>query len=77
VGQRLLTLDEVADRLRVSKTTVYRLVETRRLTFYKIGRSLRFTEEDVVSYINAQQVLPMTDQERRRVERLLFGDRND
>ena len=52
----LLTLDDVAAFLRVSKTSVYRLVERRQLPFCRVGRSLRFTQEDLDAYLGARHV---------------------
>lgn len=52
----LLTIDEVAAVLRVSKTSVYRLVERRLLPFCRVGRSLRFTREDIETYLRARRV---------------------
>jgi excisionase family DNA binding protein len=39
----LLTVAEVARRLRVSKATVYKLVAEGRLAHVRIGNSIRFT----------------------------------
>ena len=58
---RLLTVDEVAALLRVSKTSVYRLVEHRVLPFYRLPGSLRFAEEDVQAYLAARRVAAMGD----------------
>ena len=52
----LLTIDEVAAVLRVSKTSVYRLVERRELPFCRVGRSLRFTHDDIETYLQARRV---------------------
>lgn len=52
----LLTLDDVATLLRVSKTTVYRLVERRELPFCRVGRSLRFTAQDIDEYLRTRRV---------------------
>jgi len=52
--QRLLTVDDVAERLHVSRTTVYRLVESRRLRSYRIGRQIRFNKSDIDSYLAAR-----------------------
>jgi len=62
---RLFTLDEIAERLNVSKTTIYRLVERRQLPFYKVGRSLRFAEEDMIAYLAAHRTDTMTETLRR------------
>ncbi len=52
----LLTLEEVAGMLRVSKTTVYRLVERREIPCWRVGRSLRFAHEDLTAYLRARRV---------------------
>lgn len=45
---KLLTPDEVALALKISKVGVYRLVEKRLIPFYRIMGSLRFAEKDVM-----------------------------
>lgn len=52
----LLTIDEVAAVLRVSKTSVYRLVDRRKLPFCRVGRGLRFRREDLEAYLQATRV---------------------
>ena len=47
----ILTLQELAELLRVSRTTAYRLVESRAISFHKIGRHLRFRRPDVEAFI--------------------------
>ncbi len=56
-----LTPDELALLLKVSKTTVYRLVEARRVPFYRVAGSLRFSTEDVESYLKRNRVTPITN----------------
>lgn len=46
----LLTIGEVATRLRLSKTTVRRLVASKELEAVRIGRALRFAPEAVADY---------------------------
>lgn len=48
----LLTLAEVAEFFRISESTVRRLQQQRRIPFFKIGGSVRFTKGDVVSYVD-------------------------
>ncbi len=48
---RLLTPNEVADQLRVSNMTVYRLIKAGELRAARIGRSYRITEDDVDAYL--------------------------
>jgi excisionase family DNA binding protein len=58
---KLLTLQEVADLFRVSKPTIYRMVESRILPFYRIVGSLRFNEDEMLSYLEGQRVMPMEE----------------
>ena len=53
---KLLTPDELADALRISKVSVYRLVEKRLLPFYRVRGSLRFEEKDVIAYLERKRV---------------------
>ncbi|MDR1605010.1 MAG: helix-turn-helix transcriptional regulator [Gracilibacteraceae bacterium] len=50
-----LTAQDVAERLHVSKGTVYNLVNSGSLGHYKVGRKLRFTESAVTDYIKRFQ----------------------
>jgi excisionase family DNA binding protein len=49
---RLLTVNEVADLLRVSRMTVYRLIKQGDMAAIRVGRGYRLREEDVHSYLN-------------------------
>jgi excisionase family DNA binding protein len=51
---RFVTVAEVADQLRVSNMTVYRLVQAGQLPAVRVGRSYRIREEDVDKYLSAQ-----------------------
>ena len=48
---RLLTVNEVADLLRVSRMTVYRLIKHGEMAALRVGRNFRLREEDVHSYL--------------------------
>lgn len=48
---RLKTVSEVADLLRVSRMTVYRMIKTGEMPAVRVGRSYRLREEDVHSYL--------------------------
>ena len=52
----LLCIEEVADRLGVSVRFVRRLVDERRIRFYKIGRYVRFDAADVDRFIESGRV---------------------
>lgn len=53
---KLMTVEEVAELLRISKQSVYRLTDQRKIAFYKIGSRLRFAEKDVMHYIDSARV---------------------
>ena len=48
---RFLTVAEVAELMRVSKMTVYRLVHSGELTAVRVGRSFRVPEHVVHTYL--------------------------
>jgi putative molybdopterin biosynthesis protein len=50
-----LTAQDVADRLKIAKNTVYELVKRKELKSYKVGRKMRFTQADVESYIDGSR----------------------
>ncbi|HEX3542864.1 MAG TPA: helix-turn-helix domain-containing protein [Acidimicrobiales bacterium] len=51
---RFVTVSEVANLLRVSNMTVYRLVQSGQLPAIRVGRSYRISEDDVDKYLAAQ-----------------------
>ena len=55
-AERLLTIQEVADRLNVEVRFVRRLVAERRIVFHKVGRYVRFDGADVEALIEAGRV---------------------
>lgn len=48
---KALSTAEVADILHVSKSTIYDLIRRGEINSYKIGRKVRFTQDDVDAYI--------------------------
>jgi excisionase family DNA binding protein len=50
-GSPFLTVAEVADMLRVSNMTVYRLVNAGAMKAVRIGKSYRITEAEVDRYL--------------------------
>jgi len=46
-----LTVAEVAEMLRVSNMTVYRLINAGSIPAVRVGKSYRLTEEDVDAYL--------------------------
>ena len=48
---RLLTVNEVAELMRVSNMTIYRLIKAGDLAAARVGRSYRIRQGDVDSYL--------------------------
>ena len=48
----LLTIDEVAERLKVSTKTVRRWIERGELRIYRLGGQIRVSEEDLLAFLN-------------------------
>jgi excisionase family DNA binding protein len=57
--QKLLTTDELAALLRMSKTSIYRFIEKRKIPFYKIGWKILFDQKDVNAYIAKNRIEPI------------------
>ena len=51
VGDRLLTVGEVAATMRVSNMTVYRLIKAGDLPAIRVGKNFRIRRSDVESYL--------------------------
>jgi excisionase family DNA binding protein len=51
---RFVTVAEVAEQLRVSNMTVYRLIQSGQLPSTRVGRSYRIRVEDVDRYLADQ-----------------------
>lgn len=58
MGTHLLTAGEVADELRVSTMTVYRLIRSGDLAAVRVGRNYRVRRDDLDAYLDAQVVDP-------------------
>lgn len=56
----LLTVDQVAKLLNISKTSIYRLVSSRLIPFYKLGHNLRFRKDDIEEFMNKNYVESIT-----------------
>lgn len=51
---RFVTVSEVAQLMRVSKMTVYRLIKQGDLPAFRVGRAYRMREEDVRRYLDSR-----------------------
>ncbi len=51
---RFLTVQEVADLMRVSSMTIYRLIKAGELPAVRVGRSFRVRDTDVDTYLESR-----------------------
>lgn len=51
---QLMTIDEVAAYMRVSRFTIYRLAKDRSIPATKIGRQWRFQREEIDQWVRDQ-----------------------
>ena len=56
MGDRLLTVAEVAGTMRVSNMTVYRLIKSGQLAAVRVGKNYRIRESDVDRYLQDRTV---------------------
>ncbi|MBL7057806.1 helix-turn-helix domain-containing protein [Patescibacteria group bacterium] len=56
INENLIRPEELAKLLNVSKTSVYRIVESRAIPFFKIKGSLRFEKSDIADYLKSNRV---------------------
>jgi len=52
ISNKLLTVNEVANILRVSNMTVYRLVKSGQIPAIRVGKNYRIKENDVNDYLS-------------------------
>jgi excisionase family DNA binding protein len=60
----LLTVEEVAGLLRLSKKGIYAMVEARRIPFVKISNRLRFLKSDVLDWLSENRVSALEEKRR-------------
>ena len=53
---KLLTSKELCSCLKISRATMYKLIEKKCFPVIKIGGDLRFKQKDIEQYINKSQV---------------------
>jgi excisionase family DNA binding protein len=56
MGDRLLTVGEVAGTMRVSNMTIYRLIKGGQLAAVRVGKNYRIRESDVDRYLSDRAV---------------------
>jgi excisionase family DNA binding protein len=58
VDERYLTLPELAQRLKVSRRTVYRWIKDEDLNAYKFANEYRITESDLKDFLERRRTRP-------------------
>ena len=72
---KALSTQQVADILHVSKSTIYNLIREGEIKSYKVGRKIRFTQEDVDKYIEKSRNLQAVDSIKDSLQKdLVFGN---
>jgi excisionase family DNA binding protein len=56
--ERLLTVDEVAERLGTSARFVRRLIAERRIAYTKLGRHVRIAARDLDAFVASGRIEP-------------------
>ena len=56
----IMTIGEVADYLKVTERTIYRLAGAKQIPAFKVGGSWRFSKKDIDSWISRQSTTPPT-----------------
>jgi excisionase family DNA binding protein len=57
----LLTVEQAADRIRMSARYVRRLISERRIGFYRLGRSVRIDPAELTAFVTAGRIEPITE----------------
>ena len=55
----IMTIGEVADYLKVTERTIYRLAGAKKIPAFKVGGSWRFSKGDIERWIAAQAAAPL------------------
>ena len=61
----IMTIGEVADYLKVTERTIYRLAGAKKIPAFKVGGSWRFPRADIDTWIS-QQAAPVQSREKQQ-----------
>lgn len=56
-NSEILTVKEVADFLKVTERTIYRLAAAKQIPAFKVGGSWRFSQADITEWIKEQAAI--------------------
>lgn len=71
---KALTVQEVADILKIAKNTVYELIKRGEINSYKVGRKVRFTLSDVESYIENSKTIRLLGSDHNNAQLNIMGN---
>jgi excisionase family DNA binding protein len=57
----LYTVNELSEKLKYSRSTIYRWVEEGSVPHHRMGRQIRFTENDVAGIVNQKDNVQKED----------------
>ena len=57
----ILTIRQVADYLKVTERTIYRLAAAKKIPAFKVGGTWRFSRADIDRWIKQQSVVEQSD----------------
>lgn len=63
---KLLTVPEVAEYLRVAQITVYKMISAGRIPVSHVGRNVRFRLEDIREFVSENTAMPVSKRSTRR-----------
>ncbi|MBS0160911.1 MAG: helix-turn-helix domain-containing protein [Nitrospira sp.] len=70
---RLLTIDEASEYLGISKLTLYGWVSARKLGFVKVGRLVKFKQQDLDKWIDQHTVKARVETQKLLDGRSIHG----
>jgi excisionase family DNA binding protein len=70
---RLLTIDEASEYLGISKLTLYGWVSARKLGFVKVGRLVKFKQQDLEKWIDQHTVKARIETQKILDDRSIHG----
>jgi excisionase family DNA binding protein len=73
--ENLLTLDEVAKLLRLSRTTLYKMLQKGTIPAVRVGFQWRFDEREIESWLKGQQPqVPQPPEPPRKEEATIYTE---
>ena len=75
---KALTVQDVAEILKIAKNTVYELIKRGEINSYKVGRKVRFTLSDVEDYIqNSKVIQPVQKNNKINLNQNISEEKDD